>query len=279
MNGGSVQPHWMVDGNSFWYVGGPPDNTLIWRVDPRANTRSPFFDMIRLRRQLTRLAGYEPPEQGLPFREFQFLDAREQDVQFRVGQRAFTLNLESYRLEAAEPPEQSSFQPESSGTTAEALVVSPDLAWYAGTRDHNVVLQSARGGPEVALTTDGTEEVPWGPRDPWQPAVVWSPDESRLAVERLDFQGVPKIPMVRYLESTERVEWVHYSRPHEPKPRSELFIVDVQTKRRVRINLGGEPNRYIRLLDWRIDGSAFLFLRHGRYYPGKGSSVFRSTKP
>ncbi len=67
VTGGSVEPHWMADGSSFWYAEGAPENTVIYQVDPRANTNVPFFDTVRLRKVLIPLLGDEPPNQGLPF--------------------------------------------------------------------------------------------------------------------------------------------------------------------------------------------------------------------
>jgi len=39
VKGGSVEPHWMADKNTFWYAEGFPDKTVIYRVDPKANTK------------------------------------------------------------------------------------------------------------------------------------------------------------------------------------------------------------------------------------------------
>jgi hypothetical protein len=39
VKGGQVEPNWMADGNSFWYTEGPPENTVIWKVDAVANTK------------------------------------------------------------------------------------------------------------------------------------------------------------------------------------------------------------------------------------------------
>ncbi|MFQ5695672.1 MAG: hypothetical protein ACE5HB_06765, partial [Terriglobia bacterium] len=74
VKGGSITPHWMADGSSFWYAEGSPANTVIYKVDPRANTKTPLFDTQRLRQALTPFLGHEPPYQGLPFEEFTFLD-------------------------------------------------------------------------------------------------------------------------------------------------------------------------------------------------------------
>lgn len=38
VKGGKVEPHWMADGNSFWYAEGSPENNVIWKVDPTAHT-------------------------------------------------------------------------------------------------------------------------------------------------------------------------------------------------------------------------------------------------
>jgi len=63
VKGGKVDPHWMADGSSFWYAEGAPANTVIWKVDAKANpsaglrasTKTLLFDTARLRKALTRL--------------------------------------------------------------------------------------------------------------------------------------------------------------------------------------------------------------------------------
>lgn len=45
VKGGSVEPHWMADGNSFWYAEHGPGETMFWKVDPVANTKQPLFDV------------------------------------------------------------------------------------------------------------------------------------------------------------------------------------------------------------------------------------------
>ena len=67
VRGGSVQAHWMQDGSSFWYAEGAPDSTILYKVDPEANTRAPLIDPERLREALAPLLGHEPPGRGLPF--------------------------------------------------------------------------------------------------------------------------------------------------------------------------------------------------------------------
>ena len=74
VKGGSIRPHWMADGSSFWYAEGAPASTVIYKVDPVANTKKTLFDTAQLREALTPLLGQEPPYRGLPFEDFAFLD-------------------------------------------------------------------------------------------------------------------------------------------------------------------------------------------------------------
>ena len=83
VTGGSVEPHWMADGSSFWYSDGAPENTVIYQIDPQANTKVPLFDTARLREELTPLLGNEPPYQGLPFEEFTFIGDGSQERPWR----------------------------------------------------------------------------------------------------------------------------------------------------------------------------------------------------
>jgi len=53
VKGGSIQPHWMADGSSFWYAEGAPANTVIYKIDPKANTKTPLFNTEQLRQALT----------------------------------------------------------------------------------------------------------------------------------------------------------------------------------------------------------------------------------
>ena len=67
VKGGTIEPHWMADGSSFWYAEGAPANIIIYKVDPNANTKTPLFDTRCLRQALTAALGHAPPYRGLPF--------------------------------------------------------------------------------------------------------------------------------------------------------------------------------------------------------------------
>ena len=259
----------MADGSSFWYAEGAPASTVIYKVDPKLNGKTPLFDSARLRKALIPLVGHEPPYRGLPFDTFTFVGKGEQAVKFTVEGKEFILQLDTYSITRAPALSEAEKRrlvpqvtrnPSSWGDFTEVL--SPDRRWFVGVKDKNLWLRSTSDGRNVQLTTDGIEDYWWDNSE-----AKWAPNSIRLSVTKVDFRGVPKGPIVHYLKPREEVEWVYYdySRPGERIPRSELFIVDTRSKQQVRIDIGKEPAFWVDLRPgWRPDGSELLFLRMNR---------------
>ena len=281
VKGGTVQPHWMADGNSFWYAGGAPATTVIYKVDPRANasaglmvnTKTPLFDTARLRQALSSVLGHEPPYQGLPFEEFTFVDDSETAVKFIVENKEFILQLDTYTLTSVPPLSEEEknrraaqvISKDVAGHPIAPEVLSPDRRWFATLKDHNLWIRSTYDGRSVQLTTDGVKDYDWGRGWPG-PWAKWSPDNFKLAVKKVDFRKVPKIPIVHYLKPTEEVEWMHHPRAGGPMEQTELFVVDILSKRQVRIDIGEESDQFIYILGWRHDGSEVFVLRMNREF-------------
>jgi len=266
VKGGSITPHWMADGSSFWYAEGAPDNTVIWKVDPKANIKTPLFDIGRLQTALTPVLGHEPPYQGLPFAEFTFVDGGRR-IEFSVEGKELILELDTYTIAIApslSAEEKKRLVPQVSsdgsnwGNITELL--SPDRRWFVGFADHNLYLRSTMDGRAEPLTRDGIEDYWWDSR--W---AKWSPDNRRLAVYKIDYRGGRKIPLVHYLKPQEEVEWVlnAYFTQVERRYQSELFVLDIESKRQVRLDLPKKDTTFDYSLEpgWAADGGQLLFLR------------------
>lgn len=263
IKGGSIEPHWMADGSSFWYAEGAPDNTVIYKVDPRANTKTPLFDTARLRKALTSLLGHEPPFRGLPFDTFNFVDEDEQTVMFTVGDKTFTLRLETYRMSRAPTLSE---EEKSHLALMPGEIRSPDGRWFAGLKDHNVWLRSVTNGQSVQLTTDGTEDYSWSTR-PWQVLRArWSPDSRYLAVKRLDWRKVGKSPIVHYLKTPVQVDWGPEMHAGGPMPQMKLYIINVTSKQQVRLDIANDEDRVLFMRGWQPDSSELLFIKVNREY-------------
>ena len=270
VKGGSIQPHWMADGSSFWYTEGVPANTVIWKVDPKANTKTPLFDTARLRKALAPLLGHEPPYQGLPFADFTFVDG-ENAVKFAVENKEFILQLDTYvvtRAPLLSEEEKKRLVPQvvrkgAYGWPDVMELPSPDGRSFASLKDHNLWLRSKLDDRAIQMTSDGIEDFGWE-----LPGAQWLPDGSKLAIRKVDSRKVTKIPVVHWLKPTVEVEWfpslASPARIGEPLPRVELYVVDILAKRAVRIDTGEEADHYISIIGWRPDGSELLFRRVNR---------------
>ncbi|MEE9611299.1 MAG: DPP IV N-terminal domain-containing protein, partial [Desulfatiglandales bacterium] len=247
--------------SSFWYAEGAPANTIIWKVDPRANTKTPLFDTARLRKELTSLLEHEPPYKGLPFNEFTFASEGEQVVKFSVEDRNFELSLDTYQIkpDVDSTAETDQKQPRTAGLR------SPDGQWAAEIRENNLWLRSTDDGNEVELTEDGINDYGWIIQ-----GAMWSPDSSKIAVKRIDYRQVPSFPVVHWLEMPQRVEWRYprssftTTKAGAPLPRTELFVVDIHSKRKIRIQVSDEPDVHIHIVAWSSDGSELFFLKSDR---------------
>jgi hypothetical protein len=164
----------MADGSGFWYAEGAPDKTVIYQVDPNANTKTPLFDGERLRQALTPVLGHEPPYQGLPFEGFSFVDKGEKAIQFTVEKTEFILQFDSYAITRApvlSEDEKSRRAPRLLRTDSCFDIMeelSPDGRWFAGSEDDNLYLRSTYDGRSVPLTEDGIRDSGKrsGPRGP-----------------------------------------------------------------------------------------------------------------
>ena len=97
VKGGICRPHWMADGNSFWYVEGVPDRTNIYIVSPESNEKKPLFDTVRLRQSLAAQLGHEPPYEGVPFQIFAFVQG-EKAIRFSLEGKNYTEILFFFHL-------------------------------------------------------------------------------------------------------------------------------------------------------------------------------------
>lgn len=250
VRGGSVEPHWLADGNRFWYAEGHPEETAIWIVDPIAGTKRLLFDVDRLRRTLATTLGQVVPHLGLPFDGFTFENG-EKAVRFDLGSELI-LDLDTYDVRRAPPLWEDELPP-----SERPGVPSPDGRWIATVRNYNLWLRSTEDGSEIQLTSDGVSDHEWQ-----LGAAAWSPDGSTVAGMKIDSRQAPRIPLVDWLGPNEEVDWVRFPRrPGRPIARSELFFIDVRSGRRLRVDTGEGSDRRIFLLDWLPDGSHLPFLR------------------
>jgi len=275
VKGGLIEAHWMADGNSFWYAEGEPDNTAIYKIDPVANTKEPLFDTERLRDALTPLLGHEPPYKGLPFATFSFLDQSETAIKFNVEKREFICSFDDFSIKPA--PVLSEAEKERmiprfvrkgimDGLPPVMEVLSPDRQWFLGTKDCNLYLRSTYDGRCEPLTCDGVEFQEWDIQVGFWPenSLNWSPDSQKVVAAKVDTRGVHRLPVVHWLKQKEEVEWIPYPKTGGKMPFLELYVVDIFSKKKVKIDTGDVPDQNLSAVGWLPDGSEYIFVRTDR---------------
>jgi dipeptidyl aminopeptidase/acylaminoacyl peptidase len=149
-------------------------------------------------------------------------------------------------------------------------VPSPDGTRFATLVEHDAAIRDAVSGETRQITSGGTHDHYWGydgiARSGW---AWWSPDGRQLALRNVDFHGVDSIPLVRWLESPPRIDWIrspHNVRSGQTLPREGLAVWDSVSSRLVRLDTGDPTDVYLRVLGWRADGSELIVLRTTRDY-------------
>jgi dipeptidyl aminopeptidase/acylaminoacyl peptidase len=261
--GGPCIVNWMDDGQSFWFVEGQPDQTVIYKADPALGTTEPLFDTERLRAALTPVLGHDPPYRGLPFESFAFLGGGEEAIRFEVEGRAFRLEIGSYSVAAlpSDADQVARATPQvvrrgfPSGAPDIMEVPSPDGDWLLSEKDYDLWLRSAMDGNTQVLIDDGEVDYAWQ-----IDGAQWAPDATRVAVMKVDTRDNVRVPIVHWLKQTEDVEFFPYTKAGNPLPTQELHVVDVYAKSAVQVDVGDE-DQFVHIVGWRPDGSELLILR------------------
>ena len=210
ISGDSVSPHWLPDGNRFWFRNKLAEGAEFVLVDPVANRQRALFDNARLAAamSLARDTSYDPVK--LPFTTFKFAGG-ERAIEFKAGKKLFWCDITAYTCAVRDTlPDERPF------------VVSPDSVWEAFILKYNVWIRHHKDGKDsIQLTHDGAADW-WygsGPPGPFQrlkhdtlrtPNLRWSPDSRKIAAYRLDTRNVG---VMHYLSYTSQRP-SHFTQPY-----------------------------------------------------------------
>jgi dipeptidyl-peptidase-4 len=146
--------------------------------------------------------------------------------------------------------------------------ISPKGGFVSYVRDDNLYLMPLAGGAERALTTGGTELRSWGTAEFIAQEELhrftgywWSPDETKIALAHVDQSGVDVIDRVDIGAEGGTVVHQRYPRVGRPNAVVELYVADVASGSRVKIDLGLNTDIYLARADWAKDGRTLYVQR------------------
>ena len=190
----TIYPTWIEGTDSFWYQRALKIGKEYRLVDARSFTNTIAFDHGALARALSLVSKIEVSQFELPISHIEItmspliicFCAFEKRWQFEAK------NMNCFEIESA--------------NISIKETLSPDGAFVAFTRDHNLWVRSRLSGEERALTQDGeidfaygADSCAWGMLHPIEQSAIWSPDSKRLLFVRRDKRQVKTLPLVNHI--------------------------------------------------------------------------------
>ena len=261
-----VTPHWIEKTSRFWYRKAGPSGTEFILVDATQNSSGPAFDHTKLAESLSRAAKREYTATQLPFDSIEF-SKDGQFINFQLEGWAWTCALEKYECRKSSDPQPGPYED-----------FSPNGAWAAYVKDHNLYLRDVSTGSAQQLTRDG--EAGWDYATPipslrpmvaqgtddvkQRPAVFWAPGSSKLVTYRLDSRNAGHFMTLQFVPPNKlrpKAYDVVYPLPGEALPTAEPIIFDVPSGKRtdiktapLEIRFQGGPG-----FDWYPDSKGVFY--------------------
>ncbi|WP_338578278.1 S9 family peptidase [Brevundimonas olei] len=149
--------------------------------------------------------------------------------------------------------------------------VSPKGSFVSFVRDQNLFVVNLETGAEQAITTDGKDLITWGAAEfiaqeelDRDTGYWWSPNERYIALQRTDESPVDVIPRLDITGGGASVAQQRYPRAGRPNAVVELYVQDVQSGQRVKVDLGADTDIYLGRVNWAADGSVAYVQRLSR---------------
>ena len=149
--------------------------------------------------------------------------------------------------------------------------VSPRGNYVSFVRDQDLVVYDLTANTETEVTTDGDGLITWATAEfiaqeemDRDTGYWWSPDERYIALQRTDESTVDVIPRLDISGGGARVIEQRYPRAGRPNAVVDLYVHDRQTGRRIKVDLGTNPDIYLARVNWSADGRTLYVQRESR---------------
>ena len=149
--------------------------------------------------------------------------------------------------------------------------VSPEGGYVSFVRDQDLLILNLVDGKETAVTTDGDGLITWATAEfiaqeelDRDTGYWWSPNERFIALQRTDETPVDIIPRLDITGGGAAVIEQRYPRAGRPNALVDLYVHDVTTGQRVKVDLGANADIYLARVNWAADGATLYVQRLSR---------------
>ncbi len=149
--------------------------------------------------------------------------------------------------------------------------VSPKGGFVSFVRDQNLFVIDTISGTERRLTRDGRTVISWGvaefvAQEEMQRTTGhwWSPDDSRIAVARVDESAVAIVSRAAIGAEGTKVFDQRYPRAGAANALVDLYVMKNDGGGIVKVDLGKNPDIYLARVDWAADGKTLYVQRQSR---------------
>jgi dipeptidyl-peptidase 4 len=147
----SVDPNWIKDSSSFWYLSKSRQGEEYILVDIHNGTRLPAFNHTALAAALAKASGEAVNPNSLPISKIVLANGT---LRFSALNESWACDLESYAI--------SKFSSSSEDAPGETL--SPDGTLAAFVKDHNLWIREVSTGVRYPVTSGGSEDYAYAER-------------------------------------------------------------------------------------------------------------------
>lgn len=167
-----------------------------------------------------------------------------------------------------------SLQKLTSGNKQSYATFSPDGSKIGFTRDNNLFYLAVADLKEIQVTTDGKfNHIINGSTD-WvyeeelgfAQAFYWSPDSKKIAFYRFDESNVKEYNMQKWNQGALYPEDYKFKYPKAGEDNSvvEIWVLDLTTNKKVKVDIGAEKDIYIPRILWTTDSNVLSLQRMNR---------------
>lgn len=149
--------------------------------------------------------------------------------------------------------------------------VSPRGGFVSFIRDQNLWVHDLSTGEERALTTEGGDVISWGMAEFVAQEEMrrytgywWSPDDSRIAVARVDESPVMVVERFGISADAVSVSEQRYPRAGTPNALVTLHVIDLASGEIRDMDLGSETDIYLSRVNWSHSGETLWVQRQNR---------------